>query len=330
MRNLATLLISVLALTIAGFIPASAQAESRVGVVVKIGGIPWFNSMEAGIKARADELGIDAFMIGPTSADPALQVRAIEDLIAQGVDAIGVVPNDAEVLEPVLARARQQGIKVITHESPGQKYVDWNFEMVSAVGFGVAHAELLARRMGGEGKYAMYVGSLTVPLHNAWADAAVEYLGKKYPGMELVADRFGVAERVDDSRSTALDLMRAHPDLGGFLAFGSQGPIGAGRAVVERRKVGEVFVVGPVSPGQGRRLVHSDAITGGFMWNPAQAGEVFVTLADMLINGEEITDGMDIPGLGVISPDAETSNIIVDQLVALNKETVDELAKLGL
>ena len=330
MRNLATLLISVLALTIAGFIPASAQDESRVGVVVKIGGIPWFNSMEAGIKARADELGIDAFMIGPTSADPALQVRAIEDLIAQGVDAIGVVPNDAEVLEPVLARARQQGIKVITHESPGQKNVDWNFEMVSAVGFGVAHAELLARRMGGEGKYAMYVGSLTVPLHNAWADAAVEYLGKKYPSMELVADRFGVAERVDDSRSTALDLMRAHPDLGGFLAFGSQGPIGAGRAVVERRKVGEVFVVGPFSPGQGRRLVHSDAITGGFMWNPAQAGEVFVTLADMLINGEEITDGMDIPGLGVISPDAETSNIIVDQLVALNKETVDELAKLGL
>jgi len=319
-----------LALTIAGFIPASAQDESRVGVVVKIGGIPWFNSMEAGIEARADELGIDAFMIGPTSADPALQVRAIEDLIAQGVDAIGVVPNDAEVLEPVLARARRQGIKVITHESPGQKNVDWNFEMVSAVGFGIAHAELLARRMGGEGKYAMYVGSLTVPLHNAWADAAVEYLGEKYPGMELVADRFGVAERVDDSRSTALDLMRAHPDLGGFLAFGSQGPIGAGRAVVERRKVGEVFVVGPFSPGQGRRLVHNDAITGGFMWNPAQAGEVFVTLADMLINGEEITDGMDIPGLGVISPDAETSNIIVDQLVALNKETVDELAKLGL
>ena len=41
--------------------------------------------------------------------DPALQVRAVEDLIAQGVAAIGVVPNDAEVLEPVLAKAREQG-----------------------------------------------------------------------------------------------------------------------------------------------------------------------------------------------------------------------------
>ena len=88
--------------------------------------------------------------------------------------------------------------------------------------------------------------------------------------------------------------------------------------------------MGPFSPGQGRRLVHSDAITGGFMWNPSQAGEVFVTLAEMLINGEAITDGTDIPGLGVVSPDAATRNIIVDQLVALNKESVDELAKLGL
>ena len=57
-------------------------------------------------------------MVGPTSADPALQVRAVEDLIAQGVNVIGVVPNDAQVLEPVLKRAMDAGIKVITHESP--------------------------------------------------------------------------------------------------------------------------------------------------------------------------------------------------------------------
>ena len=45
--------------------------------------------------ADRKELGDDGFMVGPTSADPALQVRAIEDLIAQGVNVIGVVPNDA-------------------------------------------------------------------------------------------------------------------------------------------------------------------------------------------------------------------------------------------
>ena len=309
---------------------AVAQDKPKLGVVVKIGGIPWFNAMEVGIKQRGEELGVDAVMIGPTSADPALQVRAIEDLIAQGVDAIGVVPNDAEVLEPVLAKAREQGIKVITHESPDQENVDWNFELASTQGFGEAHAELLADKMGGKGKYAVFVGSLTVPLHNAWADAAVAHIKANYPEMELVGERHGVAESADDSRKTALDLMSAHPDLKGFLAFGSQGPIGAGRAIEERRKVGEVFVLGPFSPGQGRKLIKDDAISGGFMWNPMEAGRVFVTLADMLIKGEEIKSGMEIEGLGVVEPDEASRNIIVDQLVTINKETVDGLADQGL
>ena len=59
--------------------------------------------------------------------------------------------------------------------------------------------------------------------------------------------------------------MSANPNLGGFLAFGSQGPIGIGRAIEQRRKIGTVHVIGPFSPGQCRMLVKSGAITGGFM-----------------------------------------------------------------
>ncbi|KND18931.1 substrate-binding domain-containing protein [Pannonibacter sp. Q-1] len=315
-------------LSLAGAVAAYAADAPKVGVVVKIGGIPWFNAMDAGIKEQGQKLGLDAFMVGPTSADPALQVRAIEDLIAQGVKVIGVVPNDATVLEPVLMKAQAAGIKVITHESPSQKGADWNFELASSTGFGEAHAKLLAEKMGGEGEYAVYVGSLTVPLHNAWADAAIEYLKTNHPGMKLVGERYGVAEDVDRSRSTALDLIAANPGLKGFLAFGSQGPIGAGRAVEERRKTGQIFVVGPFSPGQGQKLITSGAITGGFMWNPKQAGEVFVTMADRLIKGESIKEGDDIPGLGVITPTG--NDIIVDQLLAINKDTVAELAAMGL
>ena len=314
----------------AGLESAFAQAKPKMGVVVKIGGIPWFNAMEAGIKERGAELGVDATMIGPTSADPALQVRAIEDLIAKGVNIIGVVPNDANAIEPVLAKARAAGIKVITHESPGQKNVDWNFEMASAQGFGEAHAELLAKSMGGKGGYAVYVGSLTVPLHNAWADAANAYIKAKYPEMKVVGDRYGVAENVDDSRKTALDLLAANPDLKGFLAFGSQGPIGIGRALEETRKTGQVHVYGPFSPGQGAKLVKAGAISGGFMWNPKEAGRVFVTLGSMLAKGAAVTDGMKIEGLGVVHPDTKTHNIIVNQLVTINKESVDSLAAMGL
>lgn len=306
----------------------AAAADVTIGVVVKIGGIPWFNAMEQGIQEQAEALGIDAFMVGPTSDDPALQVRAIEDLIARGVDVIGVVPNDATVLEPVLQRAREAGIIVITHESPDTLNNDYNFELVSSNDLGIAHAELFAEATGCEGGYAVYVGGLAVPAHNAWADAAVAYLEENCPDMTQVADRFGVAESVDDSRNTTLDLMRANPDLAGILAFGSQGPIGAARAVEERGMTGEVAVVGLFSAGQGQRLVHDGSITGGFVWSPLEAGRVFVELGNMLAEGGTIADGDDLPILGPVV--LEGNNIFANLPLALNTETIDGLADMGL
>ncbi len=295
----------------------SVAKDVKVGVVVKIGGIPWFNAMETGITEKSKELGDNGFMIGPTSADPALQVRAIEDLIAQGVNAIGVVPNDANALEPVLKKARDAGIKVITHESPDQVNADWDFEMVSSVGFGEAHAKLFADKMGGKGKYVVYVGLLAPGR-------------QKYPDMTMVGDRYGVAESADDSRKTALDVLAANPDLGGFLTFGSQGPIGVGRALDEQKLGDKVVLVGSFSPSQGSAMLKSGIIDGGFMWNPLEAGKVFVTIADYLVGGGKVTDGMTIEGLGVVHPDFAKHRIIVDAVQPITVDTVDGLAALGL
>ena len=55
--------------------------------------------------------------------------------------------------------------------------------------------EKLAQEMGGEGDYVVYVGTLTTPLHNKWADAAIAYQKEKYPKMNFVADRFPGADR---------------------------------------------------------------------------------------------------------------------------------------
>ena len=329
-RNvLATAALSA-ALVLATMSGAAIAKDAKIGVVVKIGGIAWFNAMEKGIQSRGAELGDNAFMVGPTSADPALQVRAIEDLIAQKVKVIGVVPNDANALEPVLQKARDAGIVVITHESPEQKNADWDFEMVSAQGYAEAHAKLFAEQMGGKGKYVVYVGSLTVPLHNLWADMAIAHLKKNYPDMQMVGDRYGVAESVDESHKTALDVLAANPDLGGFLTFGSEGPIGVGHALDEQHMSGKVKLVGSISPSEGASLIKEGTIQGGFMWNPMEAGKVFVTLGDYLAGGGKVTDGMKIEGLGVVHPDFDKGNIIVDNLQPINKDTIDMLAGMGL
>lgn len=49
-------------------------------------------------------------------ADPARQIRDVEDLIAQGVDVLVIVPGDAKALGPVIEKARTQNIPVVSYD----------------------------------------------------------------------------------------------------------------------------------------------------------------------------------------------------------------------
>ena len=316
------------ALTVIGSLGArAANNPPQIGIVGKIR-IPWFDNVEKGVLKAGKELGVNVTMIIPTEADAAQQVRAVEDLIAKKVDVIGVIPNDGAALEPVFKRAQDAGIKVIVHEQPGQKNADWDIELIQDKQFGEAHLEAFAQAIGGEGKYVVYVGGLTVTLHNVWADAAVALQKAKYPKMQQVGDRYGVSNSVEDSQKTAADVMRANPDLKGFLIFGANGPIGAGQAVSDADKIGKVIVVGPFIPSQGQKLMKSGAITRGFLWNPIDAGYAMVQLGNLLATDKTPVDGMDIPGLGPVQLGPEERTIRANKMLDINPETIDELAKL--
>ena len=309
---------------------ALAATEKTMVTVVKIAGIPWFNAVEKGIQKGGKEFGINATMVGPANVDPAQQVKLLDDLIAKKVDVIGLVPLDVKVCEPVLKRAQAAGIKVITHEGPEQEGRDWNIELIDSVKFGEVQMMKLAKDMGEEGEYVTYVGTLTTPLHNVWCDAAIAYQKAHYPKMKLAADRFPGADEIDTSYKTTLDAIKAYPNLKGILGFGSNGPIGAGNAVREKRLQKKIAVVGTVLPSQAKSLIMDDVIREGYLWNPTDAGYAMVAIAKLLLDGKEIKDGVEVPGLGKASVDVPNKRIKVDKIMVINKETVDGLIAGGL
>jgi len=305
-------------------------APATMVTVVKIAGIPWFNAVEKGIKKGAKDFNIDASMVGPANVDPAQQVKLLEDLIAKKVTVIGLVPLDVKVCEPVLKRAQAAGIKVVTHEGPEQAGRDWNVELIDSVRFGEVQMQRLAKDLGETGDYVVYVGTLTTPLHNKWADAAIAYQKAHYPKMKLVADRYPGADEIDTAYKTTLDVIKAYPNLRGILGFGSNGPIGAGNAVREKRLGKKIAVVGTVLPSQAKDLIADDIIREGFLWNPTDAGYAMVAVAKLVLDGKQIKDGVEIPGLGKASVDVPGKLIKVDKIMRINNETIAGLIAGGL
>ena len=191
----------------------------------------WFDDYEKGVIRAGQDLGFEVHTLTP--ANETQQIRLIEDAIDQGANALLVVPNDANSCAPVFAGARQQNIVVITHESSNQPQADFNIEMIDNLGFGESFMDEIVQVIGPTGEFAIYVGSLTTPSHNIWADAAIAYQRRNYPGLTLVAERFPVSENRDAAYRQTLELLAAHPNLQAILSFGSQGAPGAGQAIRE-------------------------------------------------------------------------------------------------
>jgi simple sugar transport system substrate-binding protein len=80
------------------------KKKYTIATVVKVDGIAWFDRMRVGVEQFKKDQGHDTFMVGPSQADAAAQVQIIENLIAQKVDAICVVPFSVEAVEPVLKK----------------------------------------------------------------------------------------------------------------------------------------------------------------------------------------------------------------------------------
>ncbi len=307
-----------------------APDPNQVAVVVKITGIPWFNRLGQGVSDAADDFEINAFMVGPSEGDDLAeeQVRIVEGLIEDRVGAIGIVPQDIELLDPVIRRAREKGIVVVTHESPSPQEADWDIETIDNTAYSEKVFTDLADLMGGEGEFALIVGGFDVGLHNLWADHGLQFVQEEYPDMTLVSarteDREPCGEDADACYEATNKLLDEFPDLKGIAAFGSQGPIGAGRAL---RDLGrdDVNVVGAAIPSQVGQLLEDGYVKAAYLWDPRDAGYAMIAVAHRILNGGDIENDTDYRFLGEATVDPEEKNIVFDQILTITAENADDL-----
>jgi simple sugar transport system substrate-binding protein len=323
MKTMASLL--ALAVGMGAATAASAQETSyNIPTVVKIAGIQWFNRMEEGVEEFAEETGHNAFQVGPPSADAQLQVQLVEDMIAQGADAIAVVPFSPEAVEPVLKRAMEQGITVITHEASDIENAHYDLEAFDNMAFGATIMDSLAECMGEEGEYAVFVGSLTSKTHNEWVDGAIARQEEAYPNMTLVGDKNETYDDQQEAYAAAQEILRTYPDVKGFQGSASTDVAGIGLAIEERGMEDDTCVMGTSLPSIAGQYIETGAVDGIFFWDPKQAALAFNRLAVMLLEGGEVTEGMDlgVPGYESITLDGKV--IYGDASVRVTAENIDQ------
>lgn len=218
-----TLVVSVLVVFLASAAPAPAKSYVFAWIPKALNN-PVFALGRDGAFKKASEISdqgpdsVDVIYTGSVASDAAEQVRVMEDIIAKGVDGIGISVNDPTALEDVINKAVDAGIPVMCWDSDSPKSKRFTYLGVNNFDGGKAAAELLVKAMGKKGNVALLTG---VPgaLNLEERIRGFKEGIKPYPDIKIVTT-VACYDDINKGVEVIEETMLAHPDLNGWFLVG--------------------------------------------------------------------------------------------------------------
>ncbi|MBO1510679.1 autoinducer 2 ABC transporter substrate-binding protein [Metabacillus bambusae] len=299
------------------------KTDYTIAIIPKVINIPYFNAVEEGAIEAGNDLGVNVIFKGPSVADSAQQIKIINEFIENDeVDVIAVSANDPETLVPILKKAQQNQIRVITWDADtlpeGREFF---INMVNPETLGRHLMDTLAWNVGEEGEYAIMTGAHSASNLNEWLKWIQKQQEEHYPKMKLVE----ISATDDDPHKAytiAKQLLMEHQNLKGIIGNSSVGPPAAAQAVKEAGKAGDIAVVGLSSPNPMNEYLKDGSAQVITLWSPKKLGYLTVALSNNIVTGSLPHDNQEIPGVGKIRMIDDM--VIMGEPIDFTKENVDQ------
>jgi rhamnose transport system substrate-binding protein len=310
---------------------APAMAATKIAIVVKSLGNGFFDAVDKGAEEAAKTLGdVQIIYTGPTKATAEGQIEVLNSLIAQKPDAIAVSANDPDALVPVLKKAMQRGITVISFDSGVAKegrQLHLNPSGTDLIGDTII--KLAADHLPDGGEVAILSAASTATNQNAWIAAAKKVLPTKYPNIKLDAVVYGDD---DSAKSTdqAKGLIKSYPNLKAIIAPTTVGVVAAAQVVTDENLIGKINVTGLALPSEFKKFIDNGASQGVALWNPIDLGFAATYLAyDLAVKKEKAAPGatLDMGRVGKVTLDDNNEGAMANPFV-FDKSNIDQYAKI--
>ena len=222
-------------------VPVIASAAPKTFVMVPKGVHPYYEPCYEGFQAAAKKYGIQVEKVDPQKFELPLQVKVIEDLIAQRVDGIAISALDDQGLVPVIADATKAGIKVITFDADAKSSARLQYIGTNNEAAGTAAGKKMAELMKGQGNLVILQGGLGASnLNERTAGFKKAIAGTRIKLLEVtdVAGDFSVATNKTEA------LLQTYPDLTAIFAVSAEGAPAAAQVLKQQGKAGKILLAG--------------------------------------------------------------------------------------
>ena len=215
------------------------------------------------------------------------QVSQIEDLVAQGIDVLVVLPADYTALGNALKQAKDKGVKVVNADS---KVDEGDQALVDC--FVTADC---------------YTGGYNAGLYLAEALPENAVLGElNYPQLSVIAVRFdGMRDALADKGRTDVtfvskdctdlsaiatyteDLLIANPEISAFLCLNDNTALTCAGTCKQMGKEG-ILIIGFDGSPAGKQSIAAGEMTGSMVYSPVDLAKTSCEAAVKLASGQDV------------------------------------------
>lgn len=201
--------------------PAKEEAKPKtIAFVMGVAGDAFYVSMRRGIESKVKELFKDGTKVitqGATEWDYTKQTPIIESMIAKKVDMIITAPNNDETMIPVLKKAVDAGIPVMTVDTniKDESFLICNITSNNLQGGKVA-ADMLADMIGKKGEVAIINTKPGITTTDARQKGFEDELAAAFPDVKIVSKQY-CNDQAEKAAAQIQEIYLSHPKLAGVF-----------------------------------------------------------------------------------------------------------------
>lgn len=253
-----------------------------------------------GMKEEADALGVNLTVVAAQEKTD-VQLGQIENFIADGVDAILVVPVDTDAAGPMTAAAVAAGIPLVyINRRPSDLPAGVPYVGSDSIVAGQLQMTALAELVGGEGNVVILQGD---PANEAaiMRTKGCQEIVDANPGMTVTKTQAGNWYR-EEGLAIVENWLQSGDTFDVICANNDEMALGAIQALKNANLLDDVVVGGVDATSDALAAMEAGELEVTVFQDAAGQGGGGVAAAVQLINGETVEDIVDIPYL-LVTPE---------------------------
>lgn len=299
---------SIAALTLAG--AACAEGTGPYGYSSNGLSFPFAAAVAKGFSDAAAEAGEEAIVLD-AQGDVLKQTNDIDDLLAQGVVGIAIMPNDSAVATAWADKAAEAGVAVVASASmigdPATRKIDEVYESIAAL---VTQQEIAAGREVGllSAKLLSAAGVETAKVAIIEGAAGYAEVGQRTEGFEAGMAEMGQAYEIvaaqpgdwtaEKGEAACQNILAANPGVNLFFNQADDMVVGCARAVSAVDS--EAILVGFGGSKLAIAAIKDGDVDGTVCYKPEEIGRIsFQVLHDVASGTERKAEFLTYPTPGV-------------------------------